>query len=273
MDLDAVLLEARNILKGGGIECYESESRTILCSVMNLGPHRLLRSSLDVDSESADKIFRICRTRAAGYPLQYLLEKVWFGKADLKIVPGVKIPVYTTEDVCEIAIKEIGARRLTVVDDGCGSGAISIAIAMECPGARFVCTDISDAALRLTCENATGSAVVERMSFVKSDFTSCLKEASVDVLVTNPPYVFLRERVEFTVLFEPPLSIFLPEASLERQLTYAYHCVKPGGVLIMECGLENSGPVLEFLSSKGWSADLVKDNEGIPRIIFARKKP
>lgn len=273
MDSRAILVEARNILKRGGIADYDSESRMILCSVLNLAPYKLIGTSMEVDIPTANKILEISRTRAFGYPLQYLLGKIWFGKAELKIVPGVKIPVYTTEDVCSIAIHEIGARQLTVLDDGCGSGAIAISIAMECPNVRIICTDISDAALRLASENAIANSVRGRLNFIRSDFASSLKQCSVDILVTNPPYVFLGEKVETTVLFEPPISIFLPDDSLERQLSYAYHCLKPGGSLIMECGLESSRKVLEFLSGKGWKPELLKDSEGIPRIIHAHKKP
>ena len=114
----------------------------------------------------------------AGEPLQYVLGSWGFRRLDLFLDNRVLIPRPETEIVVEVALGELANRakmlsnqsasqshattgtgltpRLLVADLGCGSGAIGLSLAAECPNAEVVCTDISADALAVTRANLAG---------------------------------------------------------------------------------------------------------------------
>ena len=99
-----------------------------------------------------------------------------------------------------------GARRF--LDVGCGSGAIAVTLQLE-TGAEVWGTDVSLAALETAAGNA--ARLGARVSLVASDLESTIADQSIDVLVSNPPYV-------------PAAEL----AGLSREiLDYEPHCALP----------------------------------------------
>nr|NIR36431.1 peptide chain release factor N(5)-glutamine methyltransferase [Actinomycetota bacterium]NIS30744.1 peptide chain release factor N(5)-glutamine methyltransferase [Actinomycetota bacterium]NIT95265.1 peptide chain release factor N(5)-glutamine methyltransferase [Actinomycetota bacterium]NIU18937.1 peptide chain release factor N(5)-glutamine methyltransferase [Actinomycetota bacterium]NIU65956.1 peptide chain release factor N(5)-glutamine methyltransferase [Actinomycetota bacterium] len=96
--------------------------------------------------------------REAGEPLQYVLGSWGFRTLDLMVDRRVLIPRPETEVVAGLAIDEVRDRGGTplVVDLGTGSGAIALALAVECPRARVVATDVSSDALVVARANVAG---------------------------------------------------------------------------------------------------------------------
>jgi release factor glutamine methyltransferase len=76
-----------------------------------------------------------------------------------------------------------------VLDVGTGSGAIAISIAQERPSCEVHATDYSEGALRMARRNAARAGA--KVRFHRTDLTSGLDvlEGSVELLVSNPPYV------------------------------------------------------------------------------------
>ena len=91
--------------------------------------------------------------RAQREPLQYITGEAWFMGLCLKTAPGVLIPRFDTETLCQQAIDRMqGGER--VLDLCTGSGALAVAIAHRFPGARVFAGDISPDAAVLARENA-----------------------------------------------------------------------------------------------------------------------
>ena len=75
-----------------------------------------------------------------------------------------------------------------VVVDACtGSGCVACALALMAPQARVLATDISSDALALASENARRLGA--NVEFIQTDLLEGLPPASVDMVVSNPPYV------------------------------------------------------------------------------------
>ncbi|WDC85614.1 peptide chain release factor N(5)-glutamine methyltransferase [Caloramator sp. mosi_1] len=80
----------------------------------------------------------------------------------------------------------------TIVDVGCGSGAISVTLAKEIEGSRVYALDLMDTPIKVTKINVKRLGVEDRVLVLKSDVFSNLPkdlEGSVDVIVSNPPYI------------------------------------------------------------------------------------
>ncbi|NIR36614.1 MAG: methyltransferase, partial [Actinobacteria bacterium] len=73
------------------------------------------------------------------------------------------------------------------------SGAIALALAVECPRARVVATDVSSDALAVARANVAGvGRAGTRVTVYEGDWFSALPDelrGTVDVVVANPPYV------------------------------------------------------------------------------------
>lgn len=215
---------------------------------------------------------RYLHERMAGKPTQYITGRQEFYGREFRVGPAVLIPRPETEHVVEAALAVLRP-GMTVVDVGCGSGAIAVTLALETP-ARVIATDISLDALKVASGNARrlGAAV----EFVAGDLTAPLRSAGA--IVCNPPYVPATDR---TVLqrevrdYEPPVALFAGDTGLEiyrRLIADAPRILENGGHLILELGYNLAEPVRGMLS-EGWSEiRVIPDLAGIPRVLAAQKR-
>lgn len=215
---------------------------------------------------------RYLHERMQGKPTQYITKRQEFYGREFRVTPDVLIPRPETEHVVECALKTArGAKN--ILDVGTGSGALAITLQLETRG-DVSATDISAAALGVASENARSLGA--RVGFVGCDLMEAIATESMDLIVSNPPYVPLteREHLQREVRdFEPAVALFGGESGLElyeRIVADAARVLRPGSALIMELGFGTSRRVEELLSK--WSeVRLEPDLQGIPRVIVARR--
>lgn len=212
---------------------------------------------------------RYLHERLNGKPTQYITKKQEFYGREFRVGPDVLIPRPETEHVVEVAL-ELEARH--VLDVGTGSGALAVTLQLE-TGAEVWATDISEAAAKVARGNA--ERLGARVRFVVCDLMSAMPAKSLDVIVSNPPYVpaTQREGLQREVRdFEPHIALFAGDTGFElydRIVEDAPRVLRPGGWLVMELGFGSLDHVQRILS--GWSEVRVKpDLAGIPRVIAAR---
>jgi release factor glutamine methyltransferase len=183
----------------------------------------------------------------------------------------VLIPRPETEHVVEVAAAK-GARRM--LDVGTGSGALAVTLQLE-TGAEAWATDISAEAARIATDNARRLGA--RVDVIVCDLMEAIAAESVDMVVSNPPYVPLSKRdgLQREVRdFEPHVALFGGETGFDlydRIAADAPRVLRPGGWLVLELGFESYEHVVELLS--GWmEVEVVPDLAGIPRVVSARKR-
>jgi release factor glutamine methyltransferase len=221
---------------------------------------------------------RYLHERMQGKPTQYITGVQEFYGRDFRVSPEVLIPRPETEDLIDAALGrlprplEYAHRSKRVLDIGTGSGAIAITLALDANVWIFA-VDISQAALRVASDNAR--TLGASASFVAGDLGSSFADATFDMVVSNPPYVPLRDRptLQREVRdFEPPLALFAGDDGLDiyrRLIPEARRLLKPGGWLIVELGHDSFDAVREMLL--GWDAvEAINDLAGIPRVVTAR---
>lgn len=81
-----------------------------------------------------------------------------------------------------------GGAALTVLDLGCGTGALAVSYALAHPEARLIATDRSAAAAASARETAAANGVADRVQVMHDDAASEITSASVDVVLLNPPF-------------------------------------------------------------------------------------
>ena len=212
---------------------------------------------------------RYLHERIKGKPTQYITKRQEFYGRDFRVTPDVLIPRPETEHVVEVALPK-GARR--VLDVGTGSGALAVTLQLE-TGAEVWATDISPAAASVAAENARRLGA--KVGVLVCDLMEAVGTGSMDLVVSNPPYVPLshREGLQREVRdFEPHVALFGGATGFElydRIVADARRVLRPGGWLVMELGFGCADHVGSLLSR--WEEVAVEpDLAGIPRVIAAR---
>jgi len=127
--------------------------------------------------------------------VQYITGRAAFRDLDLAVDRRVLIPRPETEGLVEAVLEALRAETQRwpsprVVDLGCGSGAIALAIASEYPAAVVTATDWSSDALELARENANSLGLAPRINFRHGDwFDAVDADERFEVVVANPPYI------------------------------------------------------------------------------------
>ena len=215
--------------------------------------------------------------RAQGIPSQYITGHQEFWGMDFIVTPHVLIPRPETEHLIETALPL--ARTLAnpkIVDVGTGSGCIALVLAKELPEAEIAAVDVSSNALEVARANAARHQLEARVHFLQRDLLAGFPPASLDLVVSNPPYVGEAEedQVQLEVRkFEPRNAVFAGSTGLEviqRLIPQAKAALKPGGHMVMEISGTIAEAVRPLLAD--WTdVRVILDLQSIPRIICAKK--
>ncbi len=181
---------------------------------------------------------RYLHERIGGKPVQYIIGRQEFFTRDFRVAPGVLIPRPETEHLIEYVLdlpRPIGR----IVDAGVGSGAICVTLALELRQ-RVTGIDLSPVALQIARQNA--AAYQAPVDFLEANWLSALRPNSIDLLVSNPPYIAITDKpgLQREVRdHEPELALFAGDDGLsayrilEQQ---AWDVLRPGGRIVFEIG-------------------------------------
>src|SRR5262249_6399154 len=158
----------------------------------------------------------------------------------------VLIPRPETEILVEEALEFVRGREATgaptlAADVGTGSGCVAISVARGVPSLRVVATDRSAPALALARENASAHGVAGRVAFARMDFLEAFRERTLDLVLSNPPYVDPAGRASLPPEVrdhEPAEALFAPEGDplgcVREVGAGAARALRPRGVLLLE---------------------------------------
>jgi len=215
-------------------------------------------------------------------PLQYIVGKVEFYGLELKVNPSVLIPRPESELLVENILDPFPKEeKLIVLDIGCGSGNIAIALAVNLPQSKIVSTDISDEALLIAKENSERHNVSGRIKFVKHNIlkNDLNNFPMFDIVVSNPPYI---SKESFSSLqkeikdYEPGIAVTDEKDGLSfyREISAKISAkLKEKGKLFFEVAQGQSEEVVEIMAKNNFkNIVVIKDYQNIGRIIFGERK-
>lgn len=212
-------------------------------------------------------------------PVQRILGYAYFRNLTLDLGAQTLIPRPDTESLVDAALEVVDRRGggCRVLDLGTGSGAIGVSIAQERPGCEVHASDVSEEVLKTARNNAAHAR--QCMRFHYADLATGLEglEGSVDLLVSNPPYV------ESSALdrLEPEVRDWDPRSALDggtdgldfyrRIFAEAASLLSPGADVVLEVGDGQAEAVLELGRAAGYETlGTRRDLSGGVRVALLR---
>lgn len=247
---------------------------------------RLARGYAFRESE-LDRLAVFAQRIRRGEPVQYVIGQTSFDGMELVCDPRALIPRPETEELVRALAERLERVQISagagwsprILDVGTGSGCVALALARRFPTARVVGQDVSEEALGLARENGFLHGL--EIDWMQRDFLqSGPPPGPFDVVVSNPPYIPVREREEMdrhVVDHEPELALFVPD---DRPLLFyealvtaaAGEMLRPGGWLAMECHVDGAQSVAGWAEPEVWSeVRCLQDMQGKDRILLMRK--
>lgn len=270
MTLGKALSDAAERLRAAGVASPDFDVRAIAAHLTG-APHLLL----DRNAEVPEGFWALIRRRAEREPLQHILGTAPFGHLDLAVGPGVFIPRPETELLADWAVHTLQRSRLTgakVVDLCTGSGALAEYIASLIPAATVIAVEKQGVALDYARRNAPNVTIVEgdvREPILVEHY------GTVDLVVTNPPYVPRSPNLEPEVYADPDDAVFGGEDGMEiitAMMPLIHDLLVDGGHVGLEHDDSTSGAVQECFAYNGFTdISAMADLTGRSRFVTATK--
>ena len=232
----------------------------------------------------------LVRRRAQGEPVAYILGYRDFFKYRFEVNAATLIPRPETEHIIEEVLKwtKDKEKAYTLLDLGAGSGCIGLTLLKELPQAKLVSVDLSEGAIAVAQRNAESLGVADRVRFIHADasnidlvmssFKDFMGQDSIDILVSNPPYIAhndpdVQENVR---KFEPASALYAEDGGLAllKSWSKSYASfLSTDAIMLMEMGM-TQGPAMQsyFKNLEIFkNVSVVKDLAAFDRIVYGVK--
>ncbi len=238
-------------------------------------------------------IFQLAQRHAQGEPLAYILGSKEFYGRDFMVNDATLIPRPESEDVLEAVMAlarkipqyTLPSERLLFADIGTGSGCLACTFAAEVPYAHGFMLDISPEALHTAWRNAEQHNVHTRMQALQGSLYALpFAPQSLDVLISNPPYISEAEfqELEKNVREFEPKTALVPVttaqdpaglAHLHALAEQAWSLLREGGLCVVEHGSTQGPAVRELFEQHGpWKQVFTgQDLAGLDRYCLCEK--
>jgi release factor glutamine methyltransferase len=248
-----------------------------------------------------DALREMIRRRGQREPLQHIVGSTSFCGLEIVVNRHVLVPRPETELLAESGWQflqqlsegrvprapnstesENGAAQssaLRVLDFGTGTGCIAIALAVKCPAAKIIATDISADALALAKQNAVRHNVTGQIQFQQNDgFATLSGDVRFDLIISNPPYIPSSE----IATLQPEVRDFDPRGALDGGTNgldfyrliaaHAAAFLKSDGKIMLEFGDGQADAVQTIFETEKWVVESVeRDYSQQSRILIARR--
>ena len=212
-------------------------------------------------------------------PIQYIIGIESFFGLTFEVNPNVLIPRPETQELVSWIIEDYQSdESIRILDIGTGSGCIPISLAKQLSKVEVESWDISEGALEVASRNCERNGV--KVLLRQKDVLKATPEGNLyDVIVSNPPYITNKEKVEMesNVLdWEPSLALFVPDEDpllfYRKIAQLGCDMLKEGGSLYFEINRAYGEETILMLKELGYARiELKKDSWGNDRMIKAKR--
>ncbi len=273
--LAEILRNGASQFRASGVAHPARQALRLWSRLWDLDPGTVfLERDAEVEPERAAAYQEAIARRLRGEPAAYVVGWAGFRYLTLAADRRALIPRPETEGLVDQVLRRVRSGR--VADIGAGTGCIALSLAEEGAFESVVGVEVSAGALDLARVNARRTGLV--VTWVRGDLCQPLADASLDALVSNPPYLTVAEyeRLDGGVKeWEPASALISGQSGLEvtvRLLRQARRVLKHGGCLALEIDSGRAARVARCAARLGWEqVEVHEDLFGRERYLLARR--
>jgi release factor glutamine methyltransferase len=264
------------ILINNDTNCDRIDLEQIFLFILNITRSDFYSKSYYLSSEDYKKLGDMITRRNDGEPLAYILGKKGFWNIDLIINEHVLVPRPETETIMELVLSSYDQQPIKVLDAGTGSGAIALALASERINWLIYALDKSENSIQIAIDNMINLGL--HVGFFRSDWLDSIQSSSLDVIVSNPPYIAAGDlRLKADGVSKEPVEALVSDnqgfADLNKIIKDSFRCLVKGGRIFVEHSPEQSDLVEEFYKESNYTAiEVHKDLNGDNRVSSGIKE-
>lgn len=277
LTLGEALRDATATLERAGVASPLVDARLIAAHLLGCGPLDIaLRMRDEVPAGFAAAVER----RARREPLQHILGTAPMGLLDLHVGPGVFIPRPETEVLADWAVRQVAGdvEKRKIVDLCTGSGALAAYIGHALIDATLYAVELDPGAATWAQRNFDEFA--PQVKLIHGDVTdpTLLAEVhgTIDLVVSNPPYVPESDDLDPEVYQDPHMAVFSGADGMDvinKMVHLIFNLLKSGGAVGIEHDDTTSDAVRQVFSQHGGfgTIEVLYDLTGRARFVTARK--
>ena len=264
------------ILINNDTNCDRIDLEQIFLFILNITRSDFYSKSHYLRLEDYKKLGDMITRRNDGEPLAYILGKKGFWNIDLIINEHVLVPRPETETIMELVLSSYDQQSIKVLDAGTGSGAIALALASERINWLIYALDKSENSIQIAIDNMINLGLY--VGFFRSDWLDSIQSSSLDVIVSNPPYIAAGDlRLKADGVSKEPVEALVSDnqgfADLNKIIKDSFRCLVKGGRIFVEHAPEQSDLVEEFYKESNYTAiEVHKDLNGDNRVSSGIKE-
>ena len=258
------------ILINKNTNCDRVDLEQIFLFILKITRSDFYSKSHYLTSKDYKNLSDMINRRNDGEPLAYIVGKIGFWNIDLKVNKHVLVPRPETETIMELVLDSFDQQSIKILDAGTGSGAIALALASERKNWLIYALEKSENSIKIAIDNMNNLGL--RVGFFRSNWLDAIQSSSLDVVVSNPPYIDANDlRLKADGVSKEPIEALVSKdqgfADLNKIIKDSFRCLVKGGRIFVEHAPEQSDLVEEFYEESNYTAiEVHKDLNGDNRV-------
>lgn len=258
------------------------ETQILISHSLNLSKIKLISNALiELNENEINKIETLINRRLNFEPIAYITNKKEFYGVDFYVNNSVLIPRVETEEIIDLIKEYINKKidkknkKFSVCDIGAGCGNIAITLKKLFENADITAIEISEKAMQVikkNCENILQNK--NSINIINADALSFTPKNKFDIIVSNPPYVALKDKdnLQRDLNFEPENALYSGYDGMDFYRNFfniIYRYLKYNGAFFFEIGFNQGKELINICESFNIkNAEIKKDLSGKDRFLI-----
>lgn len=257
------------------------ETQILISHSLNLSKTKLISNALiELNENEINKIETLINRRLNFEPIAYITNKKEFYGIDFYVNNSVLIPRVETEEIIDLIKEYINKeidknKKFSICDIGAGCGNISITLKKLFENADITAIEISEKATQIikkNCENILKNK--NSINIINADALSFIVKNKFDIIVSNPPYVALKDKdnLQRDLNFEPENALYSGYDGMDFYRNFFNiidRYLKYNGAFFFEIGFNQGKELINICKSFNIkNAEIKKDLSGKDRFLI-----
>lgn len=257
------------------------ETQILISHSLNLSKTKLISNALiELNENEINKIETLINRRLNFEPIAYITNKKEFYGIDFYVNNSVLIPRVETEEIIDLIKEYINKKidknkKFSICDIGAGCGNIAITLKKLFENADITAIEISEKAMQVikkNCENILQNK--NSINIINADALSFTPKNKFDIVVSNPPYVALKDKdnLQRDLNFEPENALYSGYDGMDFYRNFFYiidRYLKYNGAFFFEIGFNQGKELINICESFNIkNVEIKKDLSGKNRFLI-----